>query len=122
MVISLRELWSAIGFMCIVSLILLLLLCAVHGRDLDGRRVNSPLKPWFDSLRSGRGPCCADADGTTVADSDWKTEDGHYVVMLNGKWVVVPDDAVLQQPNLYGHTMVWIYGTTIRCFIPGSMT
>ena len=32
------------------------------GRD-DGRYADSPLKPWFDSLRSHLGPCCSDADG-----------------------------------------------------------
>jgi hypothetical protein len=26
-----------------------------HARDY-GRYANSPLKPWFDSLRSGKGP------------------------------------------------------------------
>ena len=35
---------------------------AVQARD-DGRYSLSPLKPWFDSLRSGKGPYCSDADG-----------------------------------------------------------
>jgi len=34
-----------------------------HGRDLDGRYAASPLKEWFDSLKSGKGPCCSDASG-----------------------------------------------------------
>jgi hypothetical protein len=38
-------------------------------RDLDGRYANSPLKPWFDHLASGRGLCCAMADGESDADS-----------------------------------------------------
>ncbi|MGN1288938.1 MAG: hypothetical protein ACI4XG_20485, partial [Bradyrhizobium sp.] len=29
----------------------------------DGRYANSPLKPWFESLHSGYGQCCSDADG-----------------------------------------------------------
>lgn len=33
------------------------------GRDLDGRYANSPLKSWFDQLKSGNGPCCSNADG-----------------------------------------------------------
>ena len=40
----------------------------------DGRYANSPLKPWFDSLKSGKGPCCSDADGSVVADVDWEFE------------------------------------------------
>jgi hypothetical protein len=37
----------------------------------DGRYANSPLKPWFDSLRSAKGLCCSDADGSVVSDVDW---------------------------------------------------
>ncbi len=29
----------------------------------DGRYANSPLKGWFESLRSQKGYCCAEADG-----------------------------------------------------------
>ena len=47
------------------SLLLMLPLAADRGeaRDPDGRYANSPLKQWFDSLKSGKGPCCSDADG-----------------------------------------------------------
>ena len=38
-----------------------------QARD-DGRYSQSPLKPWFDSLKSGKGPCCSDADGFAVSD------------------------------------------------------
>ena len=40
---------------------------AAQARD-DGRYSQSPLKPWFDSLKSGKGPCCSDADGFAVSD------------------------------------------------------
>ena len=55
----------------------------------DGRFANSPLKPWFDRLASGRGLCCSFADGFSVQDVDWDTQDGHYRVcefMGNGLW------------------------------------
>jgi len=100
-------------------------------RDLDGRYANSPLKQWFDSLRSGKGPCCSDADGTTLSDVDWETKDGHYRVRIEGQWWDVPDEAVIKEPNRAGRTMVWpiYYGVTnstvrveIRCFMPGTMT
>jgi hypothetical protein len=73
----------------------------------DGRYANSPLKPWFDSLRSGRGPCCSDADGSAVSDVDWEAADGHYRVRLEGVWIDVPDDAVIAEPNRAGRAMVW---------------
>ena len=91
----------------------------------DGRYANSPLKPWFDSLKSGRGPCGSDADGSVVADVDWESKDGHYRVRLWGQWIDVPDDAVITEPNRAGRTMVWpvkgASGISIRCFLPGSM-
>ena len=98
---------------------------AVLARD-DGRYANSPLKQWFDSLRSGKGPCCSDADGVTVSDPDWESKDGHYRVRLDGEWIDVPDDAVITQPNRFGRTVVWpiesTAGKSIRCFMPGSMS
>jgi hypothetical protein len=97
-----------------------------HARDPDGRYANSPLKQWFDSLRSGKGPCCSDADGSAVSDVDWESKDGHYRVRLDGQWLDVPDEAVITEPNRVGRTMVWpihgYLGISIRCFMPGSMT
>ncbi|MBR0711142.1 hypothetical protein [Bradyrhizobium liaoningense] len=110
-----------------------------HARD-RGQFVNTnaDLKAWFDSLRSGKGPCCSDADGSALSDTDWESKDGHYRVrvprlgyVLDGQqqelvWVDVPEEAVISEPNRVGRTMVWpIYGymgVTIRCFMPGSMT
>lgn len=98
-----------------------------HARD-RGQYANSnpELKAWFDGLRSGKGPCCSDADGTAVSDVDWESGGGHYRVRLDGEWIDVPDDAVITEPNRVGRTMVWplrgYLGTTIRCFMPGSMT
>jgi hypothetical protein len=68
----------------------------------DGRYANSPLKSWFDRLASGNGLCCSFADGFRVDDVDWDTQDSHYRVRLNGEWIVVPDDAVVTEPNKYG--------------------
>lgn len=110
------------------SVLLLLPLASYPGlaRDPDGRYANSPLKQWFDSLRSGKGPCCSDADGSAVSDVDWESKSGHYRVRIDGEWYDVPDDAVITEPNRVGRTMVWpihgYQGLSIRCFMPGSMT
>ena len=101
------------------------------GRDLDGRFANSPLHGWFEGLRSGKGPCCSDADGRALSDVDWESKDGHYRVYIDGEWWDVPDEAVIKEPNRAGRTMVWpVYYSPqggplrieIRCFMPGSMT
>lgn len=99
---------------------------SVRAHD-DGRYANSPLKAWFDGLRSkGGGPCCANADGVALSDPDWDTKDGHYRVRLQGQWVDVPNDTVITEPNRAGRPMVWPYYLNgrplIRCFLPGTMT
>jgi hypothetical protein len=98
-----------------------------HARDRGQyANANPELKAWFEGLKSGRGPCCSDADGTAVTDVDWQSHGGHYRVRLDGEWVDVPDEAVITEPNRIGRTMVWplrgYLGLTIRCFLPGSMT
>ena len=116
-----------------LSSVLLLPLASAPGvaRDPDGRFANSPLKQWFDSLSSKKGPCCSDADGSAVSDADWETKDGKYRVRLEGQWWRVPDEAVITEPNRAGRTMVWpVYYRSldkldridIRCFMPGTMT
>ena len=113
-------------FGLILSLLVACVVGGVRARDLDGRYANSPLKPWFDHLASGKGLCCSMADGETVADPDWESKDGLYRVRLENSWIDVPDDALITEPNRVGRTMVWplrgYLGLTIRCFMPGSMT
>ncbi len=111
----------AVVALCMTALVPSVLLA----RD-DGRFANSPLKAWFDQLASGKGLCCSFADGVSVQDVDWDTtQDGRYRVRLNGQWIVVPDAAVVTEPNRFGPAVVWPYqdmngATQIRCFIPGA--
>lgn len=126
MVVSLAMRWL------LIAALSWLLVVPSLGRDVDGKyaQSNPELHDWFMGLRSkGNAPCCADADGTP--DPDWvgkKGPDGlwHYQVRLGGKWVDVPDDAVVDGPNRAGRTIVWtytLYGEVyVRCFMPGSMS
>lgn len=99
---------------------------AALARD-DGRYADSPLKTWFDNLASGKGLCCSFADGFSVQDVDWDTQDGRYRVRLHGEWIAVPDNAVVTEPNKFGAAVVWPYTdvegkTQIRCFLPRAGT
>ena len=43
----------------------------------------------------------------------------------NGEWIVVPNNAVVSEPNKFGPAVVWPYmgtdgQTQIRCFLPGT--
>ena len=100
----------------------------------DGRFAGSPLKAWFDQLASGKGLCCSFADGVSIDNVDWDTAtvadaagQSHvvYRVRLDGKWIDVPPEAVVTEPNKYGPAVVWPYVdadgvTQIRCFLPGA--
>ncbi len=95
----------------------------------DGRYAGSPLKSWFDQLASAKGLCCSFADGVTIEDVDWDTGGtrGGYRVRLDGKWIDVPDTALVKAPNKFGPAVVWPYQdvagvTQIRCFLPGAGT
>ena len=108
-----------------VFLALALTLTAANARDLDGRYANSPLRSWFDSLKSERGMCCSFADGLTVEDPDVDMAGGHYRVRIDGVWYDVPDEALVTVPNRFGRPVVWPYKDSegkvqIRCFIAGA--
>jgi hypothetical protein len=92
----------------------------------NGEFANSPLKQWFDKLASGKGLCCSFADGVSVKDVDWDSQEGRYRVRLHGEWIDVPDAALVTEPNRFGPAVVWPYeeggATRIRCFMPGAGT
>jgi len=111
---------SAVVALCMLTFAPLTL----SARD-DGRFANSPLKQWFDKLASGKGLCCSFADGVSVEDVDWDTQGGSYRVRIDGQWFVVPDAALVTEPNRFGPAVVWPYKdmqglTQIRCFLPGT--
>jgi hypothetical protein len=105
----------------------------------DGRFSGAPLKKWFDQLASGKGLCCSFADGVKVEDVDWTVKNegqpcealpgepeapSDYCVRLEGRWWIVPQRALVLDPNRYGPAVVWpIYSgglIGIRCFMPGA--
>ena len=86
-------------------------------------------------LKSKRSVCCNEFDGR-APEAIWDLSDGaipnvHYKVKIEGIWVNVPDDAVLEVPNKFGTAVVWYsmtrYGDDkppsffIRCFLPGQL-
>ena len=76
--------------------------------------------------------CCARADGHPLDDGEWDIKDNSYRVFVKGKWIVVPDDALILAPNKFGKAIVWLadqgelapsditFSNLIMCFIPGS--
>jgi hypothetical protein len=119
-----RTVWL-IAFWCAIMLALV----AIANAHDPRYPVDDKMMAWFHTLASGKGSCCADADGNVIADVDWESRDGHYRVHIDGNWIEVPDSAVITVPNLYGRAMVWpmyswvnpsiVDSTSIRCFMPG---
>ena len=80
----------------------ILLPAQLVARD-DGRFANSPLKPWFDRLASGKGLCCSFADGFSVQDVDWET----IVYEFMGNGLSCLTTPVVTEPDRFGPTVVW---------------
>jgi len=99
-----------------------ILVTLAHARD-DGRYAQSPLKQWFDLLRSSKGACCSDADGE---ETDFEMRDGAYWAPIDGVMTRVPPEALLTEPNKHGRAMKWLYfengKKAFRCFIPWAGT
>ena len=82
---------------------------------------------WMRGLKNDDGDvCCNGKDGY---DAIYDTHEGHYRVLLFSKYWVVPDKAIIKEPNKMGVAQVW-YSTiwsadkvptpNIHCFIPGA--
>lgn len=124
---------------CLLLLLVLLVPTSVVARDRGQYAATSPeMKDWFDKLHSEKGPCCSDADGAALSDTEWESVNDpnkpnvHYRVFIEKKWWDVTDDALITVPNRVGRVMVWpIYSRgfgvasdlsiTIRCFMPGAL-
>jgi len=108
--------------MVILFAVMLSIFAVARAHDHERPELNS----WYESLHSGKGPCCDGTDAKHVDDVDWESKDGHYRVRIDGEWVDVPKEAVVEGPNRAGRTMVWPYyldgHPKARCFMPGSMS
>ena len=112
--------WRTTLVICVATLSI-----STVGRARGHDHQHPELNGWYESLHSGKGPCCDGTDANRVDDADWETKDGHYRVRIDGEWVDVPNEAIVSGPNYAGRAMVWPYylngHPTARCFIPGSM-
>lgn len=116
--------------------ILFAALAQAHAHWTGPTPIGAPGKAWWDGLASGKGLCCSFADGVSIKDVDWGTEQTTdaggkvsvvYWVVIEGQKIAVPPDAVVTQPNTFGPAVVWPTRDgggrwTVRCFLPGAGT
>jgi hypothetical protein len=121
-----RKTFSMAAITAATLIVLLVWHFVAHAHDHSRPELNS----WFESLKSCKGPCCSDADGKALSDTDWEVRGGRYRVHIESQWWDVPNEAVIKEPNRAGRTMVWpVYYRVldnqlridIRCFMPGVM-
>ena len=92
--------------------------------------VPNDVRAWFKGVRSPTGVSCCDiADGHRTI---WKGDEaGRYWVPINGEWVEVPEEAVVNNAGSpLGEAVVWYTNypgdetyrnnVHIRCFVPGN--
>jgi len=91
-------------------------------------QVSQEIKTWFKHLTNKScDPCCDSADG--LLPDAWEIGPKHYRVKIYGEWLIVPNHAVINDPNRLGHAVVWLEPSwtlgesegsdAVRCFLPG---
>lgn len=91
----------------------------------NGQYENVPadIRAWFKSVMAPNGvPCCDIADGHRT---EYDFHDGSYWVPIEGRWVAVPDRAVIRdRGNPVGQAVVWYVhhqgNIIISCFVPAD--
>ncbi len=106
-----------------------LLAMQVLARDLDGQWAQLP-QHQRDWLRKQINPqnkmsCCSEADGEQV---DEEIRAGRYWIQsakTNGRWMIVPEEVVIKEPNLHGRPVAWWTIENgffkIFCYAPGPL-
>jgi len=105
--------------------VLLGILAALTLGHVKAHDHNHPeLEGWFKSLHSKGGAWCCNGDD--AEEVEWDTSEGKYRVRVEGQWINVPNDAVVEGENKVGGARVWLYYTNgrpnVRCFLPGDLS
>ena len=85
--------------------------------------VPDDVRSWFKAIISPSGvPCCDIADGHRT---EYDFREGAYWVPIEGRWMAVPEHAVIRdRGNPVGEAVVWYVhhrgGIVISCFVPAD--
>jgi hypothetical protein len=105
----------------VISLVFLISALVGAARAHDHNRPE--LDGWFRSLHSKGGAWCCNGDD--AEEAEWDTAGGKYRVRIDGQWIDVPDEAIVEGPNRVGGARVWSMHQdgkpAVRCFLPGSL-
>jgi hypothetical protein len=109
--------WTLVGLVCFGMVALAAGQVSAHDHN------HAELDGWFKSLHSKSGAWCCNGDD--AEEAEWDIFGDKYRVRLEGKWIDVPDEAIVEGPNRVGGARVWSMhqdgGPAVRCFLPGSL-
>ncbi len=108
----------------VLSVILLMMALSIHPiRAHDHARPER--NDWLKSLHSKSKAHCCDGNDTDAIE-DWETKDSRYRVKFRGEWYDVPESAIVDGPNRGGDALLWMNkgfsGSSVRCFMPGTLS
>ena len=91
----------------------------------NGQFENVPpdIRAWFKSVIAPNGvPCCDISDGHRTT---YDVRDGTYWVPIEGRWMAVPERAIIRdRGNPVGEAVVWYVhhrgDIIISCFVPAD--
>ena len=120
--------WEWLVPILLVAALVLAWVSQAHSRD-NGQyaQVDPEVKAWVKGLRNkSGGGCCDTADGYP-AEAEWDVGASKFRVRIDGKWLDVPENAILDGPNKLGYAMVWYIADDVGqpmiiCFIPGTLS
>lgn len=105
------------------AILALSLVMAAAAHAAPPENADRSLAPWFEGLKqpgTGMG-CCSIADCRAVES---RVVDEHYEAFIEGRWIAVPAEKVLQYtPNPTGHAVAcWTAYSGILCFVRPTET
>lgn len=120
-------------------LFLIVSCCPVEAHDWQHDQFAQTNRQWLEKqTRPGTNQSCCNGADQDYVDEEFRA-DNHYWVASNkteGRWLKVPPEAVIKDPNLHGRAVAWYrwegsdgsYSTSPRpdlqivvyCFSPGA--
>jgi hypothetical protein len=115
--------WLCVACAGLVGVVALVWLLVSPARAHDSQ--HPELNEWFMGLHAKGGAWCCSGDDADQPD-DWRTSGDHYQALVQGEWINIDPDAVVNGMNKAEHALIWLKHLDghpqARCFMPGTMS
>lgn len=113
--------WKSIVWLLIVCGVVSAVSCTIGQVRQALAHDSGPHAEWFQSLTipGTVASCCNMHD--CAPTQDYRTRDGVYEVLHQGRWLPVPPERVLvRRDNPTGQAVACILAGAVVCFVPGT--